>query len=179
MEFMTGRQLLLTYCLEEWQEDCAMWPLSIFFRNSTMFLQQSVALGASASVMAIVTAVSFWSPIILFTSFYRKGQDHLSRIALFVFDFFAIPGGNSGGHWLILAAHYGDSLCCLFRKDFCCFLPGSNRVIMEAFFLKGKGTGSSRQQYHERPKTDDEYNAEKIARQKKDRPISRKSRKEV
>ena len=171
MEFMTGRQLLLTYLLGGMAGGlCYVASFNIFpvFHD---VLQQSVALGASASVMAIVTAVSFWVPnYSIQLLFIGRVRIIYLALALFVFDFFAIPGGNSGGH----LAHIGGALwgflyVVYLRKGLLLFPAGRQpgNYGKSFFSERKKETGSSRQQYHERPKTDDEYNAEKIARLKK------------
>jgi membrane associated rhomboid family serine protease len=171
MEFMTGRQLLLTYLLGGMAGGlCYVASFNIFpvFHD---VLQQSVALGASASVMAIVTAISFWVPnYSIQLLFIGRVRIIYLALALFIFDLFAIPGGNSGGH----LAHIGGALwgflyVVYLRKGLSLFPAGRHMGNYgKSFFSERKKENvSSRQQYHERPKTDDDYNAEKIARQKK------------
>ncbi len=67
----------------------------------------SFALGASASVMAIVFAISFYVPNYEIHLFFI-GKVKLKYIALFsiVIDLLSIPNGNAGGH----IAHIGGAL---------------------------------------------------------------------
>ena len=71
------------------------------------YVQLSYALGASASVMAIVTAISFYVPnYSLYMLFFGRVKIVYLAIALFIIDFFMIPSGNAGGH----IAHIGGAL---------------------------------------------------------------------
>ena len=74
------------------------------FENTVPY---SFALGASASVMAIVFAISFYVPNYEITLF-LIGKIKLKFIALFsiVLDLISIPNGNAGGH----IAHIGGAL---------------------------------------------------------------------
>ena len=171
MEFMTGRQLLQTYLFGGLAGGlCYLVSFNIFpvFHN---VIQQSVALGASASVMAIVTAISFWVPnFAIQLLFIGRVRIIYLALALFIFDFFAIPGGNSGGHLAhIGGALYGFLYVVYLRKGFKLFPSGKNTGYFDQSFFgkRKKETESYRPEYNSRPKTDDEYNAEKIARQKR------------
>ena len=70
-------------------------------------LSYSFALGASASVMAVVFAISFYVPNYEVHLFFI-GKVKLKFIALFsiILDLLSIPNGNSGGH----IAHIGGAL---------------------------------------------------------------------
>jgi membrane associated rhomboid family serine protease len=132
----------------------------VFFRA----LMISYALGASASVMAIVSAISFYVPnYTVNLLFLGRVKIIYLAIALFVFDFFMIPTGNAGGH----IAHIGGALFGFFyiliRKQqgqnfqSSSFDPGS-------FFRKKKKTESSPFD-RGRPVSDEEYNREKASKQ--------------
>jgi membrane associated rhomboid family serine protease len=137
-------------------------------------LELSLALGASASVMAIVAAISFYVPeYSISLIFIGRVKIIYLALVLFFFDFFEIPGSNSGGH----IAHIGGALFGFFwimvhrgsftnpfRNIFAgLFKPFWNR------FNQGKNkynSGDSNASYT-RPKTDEEYNVEKAAKQKR------------
>ena len=168
MEFMTGRQLLLTYLLGGITGGLFYVISFNIFPVFHVLRQNSVALGASASVMAIVTAISFWVPnYSIQLLFIGRIRIIYLALALFIFDFFAIPGANSGGH----LAHIGGALwgflyVVYLRKGFTPLNTG--RHSGKSFFSgRKKEPDPAQQQYSARPKTDDEYNADKAARQKK------------
>lgn len=128
-----------------------------YFREMSDF---SFLMGASASVMAIVFAVSFYRKeyeihLLLF------GKVKLIYLALFTFliDFLAITSDNAGGH----IAHIGGALLgILFAtqiskgKD---FTKPMNKAI-DWFVNIGKRKPKMHISY-KRPETDQEYNARK------------------
>ena len=128
-------------------------------------LPQSYALGASASVMAIVTAISFKIPdYSVYLLFIGRIRIVYLAIALFVFDFFMIPTGNAGGH----IAHIGGAF---FGFLYIQIASGTNGFA----FLKSKRRGgfSRKKTMHNtafdigsRPLSDDEYNLQKREKQK-------------
>jgi hypothetical protein len=144
-------------------------------------LPVSVALGASASVMAIVTAISFYVPdYSIQLLFFGRIRILYLAIILFVFDFFAIPTSNSGGH----LAHIGGALFGYFfslwiRKTKHSYGQGAfTGLFMKVRNLFRPGPRISRPSPNQgRPKTDDEYNVEKRMNQEKiDRILEKISR---
>ena len=136
-------------------------------------LPVSYALGASASVMAIVTTIAFYIPAYsIRLLFFGNVRIVYMAIVLFVFDFFMIPSGNAGGH----LAHIGGAL---FGFVYAGILRNSNKDskqnIKQGFqWFTGFFSGLSRKpgmkkEYnpHHRPVSDDEYNFQKIEKQKK------------
>jgi len=132
-------------------------------------LEVSRALGASASVMAIVTAISFYVPNFTI-NLLLIGRIRILYLALilFVFDFFMIPSGNSGGH----IAHIGGAI---FGAFYAWFLPRAGsfqkkenffRDFFDNFKAKKKPAGNYHPGYS-RPVTDDEYNRQKYENQKR------------
>jgi membrane associated rhomboid family serine protease len=122
-------------------------------------------LGASAAVMAIVTATAIIQPkrIVYLFNAVRLELAWLA-ILLAVLDLASIRNGiNSGGH----IGHLGGALFGL------CFglieRSGiSSLSDLRISFLKWKGRKSMRVvNGHARPKTDDEFNSERVDRQKK------------
>ena len=133
-------------------------------------LPHALALGSSASVLAVLIAISTYVPdysvMLIFL-----GKVKLKYIAIFfvVLDIFSIQQGNAGGH----IAHLGGAVWG--------FLYASNlRKGRElgAFFdrIKWPGVSTGRKKkrrshfedihVNSRPMTDEEYNAKKQARQK-------------
>jgi uncharacterized protein (DUF2384 family) len=92
-------------------------------------------------------------------------------VILFIFDFFAIPGSNSGGH----IAHIGGALwgliyVLILRKGFKGIIPASFFDRVSGWFKtasSSKHTTYSSPNYHSRPKTDEDYNMERNEKQKK------------
>ena len=172
LEFLNVRQLLETYLLGGLAGAFFYIFAFNFFPVFQHALPVSYALGASASVMAIVTAISFYVPnYSLQLLLIGRVKIIYLAVLLFIFDFFAIPGGNSGGHF----AHIGGALwgfiyVLILRKGF-------RGIIPVAFFERLSGSGRKRSSrtgtkasptgYDSRPKTDEEYNLEKKAKQKK------------
>jgi len=165
MEYLNSRQLLFTYLFGGIAGGLlyiAAYNIFPVFQNT---LPVSMALGASASVMAIVTSISFYVPdYSIQLLFIGRIRILYLAIILFIFDFFAIPAGNSGGH----LAHIGGALFGYFfslwiRKIKYASSPG----VFSGLFMKLKnafkpGPRISRpSSYQGRPKSDDEYNAEK------------------
>ena len=170
--YLNARQILETYLLGG---RAGAFFYIFAFSFSPVFkraLPLSYALGASASVMAIVTAISFYVPnYSLQLLFIGRVKIIYLAVILFIFDFFAIPGGNSGGHFAhIGGAVWGFVYVLMLKKGF-------RGIIPAAFFERFSGQGwriSSRPKksqshpgFASRPKTDEEYNVEKKANQKK------------
>jgi hypothetical protein len=120
----------------------------------------STAIGASASVMAIVTAISFHVPnFTIQLLFLGRMKIIYLAIALFIFDFFMIPTGNPGGH----IAHIGGALFGLIYSQ---LVTGNNTDRIRDFF-RSKNPSSYGSGYSQRPVTDAEYNLRKMENQKR------------
>jgi len=107
LQYLDQKQLLSVYLLGGISGGLfyvIIYNLFPVFADSVPF---SFALGASASVMAIVFAVSFYVPNYEVHLFFI-GKVKLKFIALFsiVLDLLSIPNGNAGGH----IAHIGGAL---------------------------------------------------------------------
>ena len=171
MEYLTSRQLLFTYIAGGLAGGLLyILAFNIFpvFHN---MLASSVALGASASVMAIVTTISFFVPnYSIQLLFIGRIKILYLAIVLFIFDFVAIPSGNAGGHIAhIGGAFLGYFISLWFRKTKYAYSTGIFtslfQRIRQAFRPRLKVSSSG--PYSARPKTDDEYYAEKNERQKR------------
>jgi hypothetical protein len=143
-----------------------------FFPVFQTALPLSYALGASASVMAIVTAISFYVPnYTIQLLFIGRVKIIYLALILFIFDFFAIPGDNSGGH----IAHIGGALwgfiyIMFVRKGFRNFTSINSFDWMRKFkdrFSSGRQKKGSFHNFNTRPVSDEEYNLEKKANQRK------------
>ncbi len=131
----------------------------------------SFALGASASVMAIVTAAAVYAPNYT-VQLFLLGRLRILYLAgiLFIFDFFLIPSGNAGGHlahiggalfgaaWVFVA---GKGRTGAFRKLVDGWVAG-----ISGLFRKG-GSGSRQGERAGRPLTDEEYNLKKRETQRR------------
>ncbi len=163
LQFLSSRQLVATYLIGGLAGGLLYVISFNLFPVFHKILPVSMALGASASVMAIVTAISFYVPnYSIRLIFIGNVRILYLALVLFIFDFFAIPGGNSGGHIAhIGGALYGFLFAVSVRKGIGSFRFGS---INNPFTGNKKGPSGP---YTGRPKTDDEYNAEKVEEQKK------------
>ena len=171
LEYLTSRQLLFVYIAGGIAGGLIYIAAYNIFPVFSSTLQASIALGASASVMAIVTAISFYVPdYSIRLLFVGRVRILYIAILLFIFDFLAIPAGNSGGH----VAHIGGAL---FGFVFALWIRRKKYSISPGFFsllsrkIRNIGrirfTSSKTSPYAGRPKTDAEYNVEKVSRQKR------------
>lgn len=171
LEFLSRKALVWVYILGGLTGGVVYIAAFNIFPVFSDALPVSYALGASASVMAIVTAISCYVPsYTLHLLFFGKVKIVYLAIALFVIDFFMIPAGNAGGH----IAHIGGALFGFFyamtRK------PLVKNVLFKDisdFFNKLKKMFPGRSGKFKadvnpgRPLTDDEYNFNKAENQKK------------
>lgn len=169
LQFFTGRQLGGLYLLGG-IAGAALFLLSYnLFPYLRQFADNSFLLGASASVMAIVFAVSFYQKNYTI-SLLLIGRVKLIWLAIGVLllDIIAITSENAGGH----IAHIGGALLGIFfaiqyskGKD---LTAPMNRMIDRfvnlitrkptfKVFRQEKKASDNRQQQNHRPETDDEY----------------------
>lgn len=161
MEYLTGRQLLWVYLLGGLSGGVIyVLAFNVFPVFQPMILL-STALGASASVMAIVAAISFHVPnYTIRLLFFGPIKILYLAIALFIFDFFMIPTGNPGGH----IAHIGGAL---FGLLYSLLFLGKNSERIRDFFRPKRNFSASSGGYSQRPVPDEEYNFRKNENQKK------------
>lgn len=119
----------------------------------------AVALGSSASVLAILIAAATYQPEYPINLFIL-GQVKMKWVAIVfvIIDFLSITTGNSGGH----IAHLGGALwgflyAYMLRKN------------IDFFFFKRKPKikvkSRNANNYHQRPKSDEQYNAQRAEEQ--------------
>jgi membrane associated rhomboid family serine protease len=168
MQYLGGKKLLSTYILGGLTG--AFFYIIAFniFPVFTEIRNCSIALGASASVIAVLVAIAFNIPnfqVNLFLVFRVKLK--YIAIALIIIDFFSITKDNPGGH----IAHLGGALwgfiyIMSLKKSidlYAIFNP-----VRKFFINLFKPKPKLRVEYKkERPLTDDEYNRIRVEKQKK------------
>jgi membrane associated rhomboid family serine protease len=171
LEYLNQRQLLATYLIGG-IAGAILYILSynIFPKFQDAYLQ-SVALGASASVMAIVVAISYYVPNYKINLMFI-GPVKILYIALIsiVMDFIMIRSSNSGGH----LAHLGGAMWGLYyiymlRKgtDFSTILNRIPRIKFTGNSSKSTKTKFRNVYTNERPVSDEEYNIRKKSEQQR------------
>ena len=171
LQYLDQRQLLLVYILGGLAGAVVYILAYNIFPVFAVALPDSYALGASASVMAIVTAIAFHVPnYTLYLLLIGRVRIVYLAIALFVFDFFMIPSGNAGGH----IAHIGGALFGFtWIRLIYPALRGKFREPWKKFtghgwsVFRNKKREEPRGPYGHRPMTDDEFNAKRAENQKK------------
>ncbi len=170
LEFLPSRMLVVIYFLGGIAGALVYILAFNIFPVFSELVPVAYALGASASVMAIVTAISFFVPEYSIQLFlFGKIRILYLAIILFVFDFFMIPSGNPGGH----LAHIGGALfgflyVSVYRMLKTKGFSGGGSSFSSLFrkFRVKKGTYAS-PGYTGRPVSDEEYNLKKVENQKK------------
>jgi membrane associated rhomboid family serine protease len=172
LEYLNSRQLFQTYIIGGLTGAVFYIAAFNFFPVFKTALPVSYALGASASVMAIVAAISFFVPnYTIQLLFIGRVKIIYLALILFIFDFFAIPGDNSGGH----IAHLGGALwgfiyILLVRKGLTGYRPLNSSgwmSILKKRFSFGRREKDIFRNFDKRPFSDEEYNLRKNARQGK------------
>lgn len=171
LEFLSNRQLLMAYLAGGISGGIVFIAAYNFFPVFESGLGQALALGASASVLAVVFLISFTVPdYAINLLFIGRVKIKYIAIAMVVMDILMIRSGNAGGHF----AHLGGALwgiinVMLIRKGY----DPSGLLI---FMNDGKGIRKSTRpktvkfrKVHTagRPVTDEEYNAQRAENQKK------------
>jgi membrane associated rhomboid family serine protease len=172
LEFLKSRQILWIYFLGGLSGGILYVIFYNIFPVFEKSLDLSVALGASASVMAIVTAISVYVPGYTINMLFL-GRVKIFYIALFLFvlDFFMIRSNNAGGHIAhiggaifglsyILAMRKGMNFSGVFNLKWFKGAFARKRSRLKVEYTSGRNEGG-------RPLTDDEYNLLKAERQKK------------
>lgn len=170
LEFLSQRKLTWTYILGGITGGLTYMIFYNYFPVFSRNVGNSFALGASAAVMGIVTAISFYVPRYTIQLF-LIGKIRIMYIAilLFVLDFFMIRSDNAGGHIAHIGGTlYGIALALWLKqgyrlKDW--WLSLRQRSISKS--LKGRGMHSVNSGTPIRPASDEEYNLKKAERQRK------------
>jgi len=168
-QYLNQRQLLTTYLVG----GVAGGLLYILAFNILPVFSESLplarALGASASVMAIVAAISIYMPnYTISLIFFGRVKIFYLALALFIIDFFMIRHGNAGGHIAhIGGAVYGFLYVYYLRRgrDFSKLFPNFGSKGKRKLKVKRKKKASTPPPA--RPVTDDDYNKKRAQDQKK------------
>ena len=161
LQYFSQKQLLLTYIIGGLVG--ALFFVLAFnaFPVFESMKGHAVALGSSASVLSILIAAATYRPDYTLNLF-LLGQVRMKWVALVfvVVDFLSITKGNSGGH----IAHLGGALwgflyAFMVKNDFDIY-----NVLKKKAKIRVKTVNS--ENYHQRPKTDEKYNAERAQEQK-------------
>ena len=172
LEYLNSRQLLTVYSVGGLFGGIVYIAAFNFFPVFQGMVVKSYALGASASVMAVVTSIAFIVPnYTIHLLFFGRVRIVYLAIILFIFDFFMIPSGNPGGH----IAHIGGALfgflfSFAYRKGFFLSSGDSQFSLFNAFrspFQKKKSYSTKNPENTRRPVSDEEYNSQKIDHQKR------------
>lgn len=165
LKYFNDRQLLLTYLIGGLL-GAAFYILA--FNFFPVFLEANpfaLALGASASALAVVIAAAVFAPQYTVDLMFI-GQVRMKYIALFfiLMDIFSIQGNNPGGHIAHLGgAVWGAIYALSLRKGFNPF-RGLQRV-KGSRIRKRRKQESTAKSYGGRPVNDDEFNRQRNERQ--------------
>jgi membrane associated rhomboid family serine protease len=172
LEFMKPGKLLLNYFAGGIAGGFFYMAAFNIFPHFQEDLARSVAIGASASVMAIVSATAFYVPnYSLQLIFIGRVKIIYLALILFIIDFFMIPEGNAGGHFAhIGGAIWGFCYVMVIKKGTLSqVFSGSSSFMlrMKRFFGGSNMYVSGNAGNVKRPRTDDEYNFDKKQKEKK------------
>ncbi|MDB4303736.1 rhomboid family intramembrane serine protease [Desulfosarcina sp.] len=165
LEYLNQRQLLATYLFGGIAGAILfILAFNIFPKFQDVYIQ-SVALGASASVMAIVVGISYYVPNYKINLMFL-GPVKILYIALFsiIMDIMMIRSTNAGGH----LAHLGGAMWGLYYiymlkkgTDFSTLLNKIPRIKFSGGNKSYKKTKFKNVYTNERPVTDEDYNFRK------------------
>lgn len=160
LQYFSQKQLILTYIIG------GIFGALFFILAFNAFpvfenkIAVSFALGSSASVLSILIAAATYQPEYKLNLF-LLGEVKMKWIAIIfvIIDILSIPKGNSGGH----IAHLGGALwgflyAYMLRKDFDIYLIFKRKPRIR---VKTRNAGN----YHQRAKTDEQFNAERAQTQ--------------
>ncbi len=170
-EFLSDRNLVAVYLLGGLTGGLVFILSFNLFPVFEEMVPVSFALGASASVMAIVSAISFYVPQYqIQLLFFGRVRILYLAIILFVFDFFMIPSGNAGGHLAhIGGAVFGFLYTQIYRWSRSSRLTPGYQSFFDQFRSRfGKQNNAyTRSQNSGRPVSDEDYNKNKVEQQRR------------
>lgn len=160
LQYFSQRQLLYTYILG------GLFGAVFFVMAFNIFpvfenlKGNAFALGSSASVLSILVAAATYQPEYRL-NLLLLGQVKMKWIAItfVLIDILTIPHGNSGGH----IAHLGGALW-----GFLYVIMMKNNIDLSSMFKRKtriKVKSRNAENYHQRAKTDEKYNAERAENQ--------------
>ena len=166
-EYLGGKKLTVTYLIGGLAGAVLYIAAFNIFPVFSDVVEHSVALGASASVLAILVAIATFIPNYT-VSLLFLGRIKLKYIAIIfvAIDILSIEKSNPGGHLAHLGgAIWGFAYILMLKKgvDVAKIFPPIGRFFKNLFKRRPK----MRVSYSKKPLTDDEYNTLKAERQKK------------
>lgn len=168
VQYLSQRQLLGTYIFGGLAGAFFYIAAYNFFPVFNIVRESSVAIGASASILAIVVAIAFYVPNYTINLLFL-GPVKIKYIALFtiVLDTLMLSSGNPGGH----LAHLGGAM---WGFAYVKMLPGFDPTrLFNPIYRKGSFFSFLKKKPRfkvykgDKPLTDDEYNRRKIQKQQK------------
>ncbi len=164
MQFLDSRKLLNTYIFGGLMGSVFYVISYNIFPIFQFSLPFSMALGASASVLAIIVAVATYAPefsvqLILFGNVKLK---YLGIIFVLI-DLLSIKGNNPGGHIAHLGGAFYGFLIAYNLRHSIFKLPSFN---FDSIFKKKAKMKFTKTETSSRPMTDEEYNKRRAERQK-------------
>ena len=164
MQYLNSKQLVSTYVLGGIFGGFSYVLAFNFFPVFQQNLSQSMAIGASASVLAILTAIATFVPNYNINLTFI-GRVKLKHIAIFsiLLDVLSIPKGNTGGH----IAHLGGALYgFLYTRQLKAGKDWSRNFSKLMDALANSFKKQPLKTVHRKPKTDDQWRDEKVLSQK-------------
>lgn len=165
LKYLSNKQIVSTYVLGGLTGGLFYILAFNYFPVFETVLPQSMAIGSSASVLAILVAIATYVPnyIVNLTFIGRVKLKHIAIVSI-VLDLLLIPNGNAGGHIAhIGGAFYGFyfSRQLLKGKD----TSRSFDRIMDYLATAFKPSSNLKTAYR-RPQNDDQWRSKKVDEQK-------------
>jgi membrane associated rhomboid family serine protease len=168
LQFLSGKQLIATYIYGGIAGGLIFIAAFNFFPVFEQSLPNSLALGASASVMAIVVCISFFVPDYT-VNLILIGPLKIKYIAIFflVMDVAMIQSGNAGGHFAHLGgALWGFSYVQMLKKGIDpAFIFSSKWISLFDNYKKSRKVKFRKVHVSGKPLNDDEYNRQRAIKQ--------------
>ncbi len=163
-QYLKEKHLLITYIIGGIVGNLAYILSYNFFPVFDIAVSQSIAMGASGGIMAILAAITVYRPNHKLNLLFI-GPVKLIWITIFFFiiDFISIPNGNAGGHIAHMGGALYGALSVLFYVKFGFKFPNFKKSEKK----KVKYATATNYSYHEKPLSDEEYNARKVQNQKR------------
>jgi membrane associated rhomboid family serine protease len=163
-QYLKEKHLLITYIVGGIIGNFAYILSYNYFPVFNVAVSQSIAMGASGGIMAILAAITVYRPNHKLNLIFI-GPVKLIWITLifFIIDFMSIPNGNAGGHIAHIGGALYGAISVLFYLKFGFKFPTFNKTEKK----KIKYATSRNYTYSEKPLSDEEYNARKVQNQKK------------
>ncbi|NCC72380.1 MAG: rhomboid family intramembrane serine protease [Sphingobacteriia bacterium] len=178
MEYLDKRKLLSVYILGGLTGAVFYIAAFNFFPVFSSSVQYSIAMGASASVLAILIAVATYVPeysIILFL-FGRIKLKYLALILVLI-DLLSIPQGNAGGHIAHLGGAFWGFLYIFLLKKGSDLSVSFHWMNFQRLHWPKRRSKKSAPPYTARPLSDEEYNERRRIHQERiDRILEKISR---